>query len=54
MAHQPQPTRGRLATGPNPVGVEYCVHLTDLGVFVEQAAEPVSLDGLDVGVDGIG
>jgi hypothetical protein len=37
-----------------PVGAEYCVTSCDLGVFVEEAAEPVSSDGLDVGVDGIG
>jgi ABC-type multidrug transport system fused ATPase/permease subunit len=36
------------------VGAEYCVTSRDLGVFVEEAAEPVSSDDLDVGVDGIG
>jgi hypothetical protein len=36
-----------------PVGAEYCVISCDLGVFVEEAAEPVSSDDLDVGVDGI-
>jgi hypothetical protein len=36
------------------VGAEYCVISRDLGVFVKQAANPVSSDGLDVGVDGIG
>jgi hypothetical protein len=36
------------------VGAEYCVTSCDLGVFVEEAAESVSSDDRDVGVDGIG
>ena len=36
------------------VGAEYGVTSRDLGVFVKQAAEPVSSDDLDVGVDGLG
>jgi hypothetical protein len=36
------------------VGAEYRVTSCDLGVFVEEAAEPVSSNNLDVGVDGIG
>jgi hypothetical protein len=35
-------------------GAEYCVTSRDLGVFEEEAAEPVPSDDLDVGVDGIG
>src|SRR5690348_1801898 len=35
------------------VGAEYCVTSCDLGVFVEEAAEPVSSYDLDVGVGGI-
>jgi hypothetical protein len=35
-------------------GAEYCVTSGDVGVFVEEAAEPVASDDLDVGVDGIG
>jgi hypothetical protein len=37
-----------------PVGAEYCVTSCDLGVFVEEAAKPVSSDDLDVGVGGMG
>ena len=37
-----------------PVGAENCVTSCDLGVFVEEAAEPVSSDDRDVGVDGLG
>jgi hypothetical protein len=36
------------------VGTEYCVTSCDLGVFVEEADEPVSSDDLDVGGHGIG
>jgi hypothetical protein len=36
------------------VGAEYCVASCDLGVFVEEAAEPVSSGDLDVGVDRMG
>lgn len=38
----------------NRVGAEYCVTSRDLGVFVKEAAEPVSSGDLDVVVDGIG
>jgi hypothetical protein len=38
----------------NPVSAEYCVTLRDLGVFVEEAAEPVSSGDLEVGINGIG
>jgi hypothetical protein len=38
----------------NGVGAEFCVTSCDLGVLVEEAAEPVSSDDLDVGVDRIG
>jgi hypothetical protein len=38
----------------DPVGAENSATLCDLGVFVEQAAEAISSDDLDVGVDGIG
>jgi hypothetical protein len=37
-----------------PVGAEYCVTSCDLGIFVEEAAESVSSDDLDVRVGGIG
>jgi hypothetical protein len=36
------------------VGTEYSAGLCDLGVFVDEAAEPVSSDDLDVGVDEVG
>jgi len=36
------------------VGPEYCVTSSDLGVFVEEAANPVSPDDFDVSIDGIG
>ena len=39
---------------PDRVGAEYCVTSCDLGIFVEEAAESVSSDDLDVGVGGIG
>jgi hypothetical protein len=42
------------ATPEEGVGAEYCVASCDLGIFVEEAAEPVSSDDLDVGVDRIG
>jgi hypothetical protein len=47
--------RDRNVSVPNfrPMGAEYCVTSCDLGVFVEEAAEPVSSNHLDVGVDGI-
>jgi len=35
------------------MGAEYCGTSCDLGVFVDDAGEPVSLNDLDVGVDGI-
>ena len=35
------------------VGAEYCVTSRDLGVFVDEAAESVSSDDRDVGVDGV-
>ena len=35
------------------VGAEYCVRSRDLGVFVDEAAESVSSDDRDVGVDGV-
>jgi hypothetical protein len=37
-----------------PVGAEYSATLCDLGVFVDEAAQPVSSDDLDVVVDGFG
>ena len=36
------------------VGAEYRVASCDLGVLMQEAAEPVSSGDLDVGVDGIG
>ena len=36
-----------------PVGARSSVTSCDLGVFVEQAAESVASDDLDVGVDGV-
>jgi hypothetical protein len=36
------------------VDAKYCVTSCDLGVFVREAAEPVSSGDLDVGVDVIG
>src|SRR6266567_6251656 len=35
------------------VGARNSVTSCDLGVFVEEAAEPVASDDLDVGVDGV-
>jgi hypothetical protein len=35
-----------------PVGAGYRVTSCDLGVFVQQAAEPVSPDDLDIGIEG--
>ena len=40
--------------GPHPVGARNSVTSCDLGVFVEEAAEPVASDDLDVRVDGVG
>jgi hypothetical protein len=36
------------------VGAEYSATLCDLGVFMDEPAEPVASDDLDVGVDGVG
>jgi hypothetical protein len=36
------------------VGAEYCVTSRDLGVFVKQAAEPISSGDPDLGINGIG
>jgi hypothetical protein len=36
------------------VGAEYLATLCDLGVFMDEPAEPISSDDLDVGVDGVG
>jgi hypothetical protein len=37
-----------------PVSAEYSATLCDLGVFMDEPAEPISSDDLDVGVDGVG
>lgn len=46
------------SVGPSPrlmrVGAEYCVTSRDLGVFVKQAAEPISSGDPDLGINGIG
>jgi len=48
MSHNPE------VAGSNPAcGCPNSVTSCDLGVFVEQAAEPVASDDLDVGVDGV-
>jgi hypothetical protein len=46
-ARQPSMTSGR-------VGAEYSATLCDLGVFMDESAEPISSDDLDAGVDGVG
>lgn len=49
---------GEVGKGDRPrsdrVGAEYRVASCDLGVLMQEAAEPVSSGDLDVGVDGIG
>src|SRR5690348_13670782 len=48
------PVRTRGSVRPRPVGARNSVTSCDLGVFVEEAAEPVASDDLDVRVDGVG
>jgi hypothetical protein len=43
-----------LPAAPMRVGAGYSVTLCDLGVFVEEAAEPISPDHVDLGIDGMG
>jgi hypothetical protein len=38
----------------DPVGAEYSATLCDLGVFMDQPAESISPDGLDVGIGRVG
>jgi hypothetical protein len=45
---------GSLTCRFRPVGAEYSATLCDLRVFMNEAAEPVSSEDLDVGVDGVG
>jgi hypothetical protein len=47
-------SKGRCFCSPKSHCAEYCVTSRNVGVFVEEAAEPVSSGDRDVGVDGIG